>query len=419
MIVKPFSAYRPPQDVAGDVCGPPYDVLNSAEARVLAEGNPRSILHVNKPEIDLAEDIDLYSDQVYEMGRSNLHKFISEGWLVKDDSPGFYIYSQQDGDHVQYGLCALTSVHEYENGKIRIHEHTRAAKQRDRERMVNTQNANVGPVFLTYEQNDTIDSIVAQVIKKDPTTQCPGPDNTFHKVWVVSDAELITRIVEEFSNVNAFYIADGHHRAASAFRVGKERYEAAVAAGETVSGDEPFNFFLSVVFPSTQLKIVDYNRVVKDLNGLNPDEFKEKLSKVFEFTEESNEPIRPSKLHEYSLLLDNKWYRCVLKDSIVSRLSPDDPVANLDTQILTNEVLSPILNIQDLRTCNRIDFVGGTRGLEGLEKRCKEDCVAAFALYPVSIEELMAVADASMLMPPKSTWFVPKLASGLVVRMIE
>ncbi|KAL0231360.1 hypothetical protein GEMRC1_010764 [Eukaryota sp. GEM-RC1] len=285
--------------------------------------------------------------------------------------------------------------------------------------MVNVQNANVGPVFLTYNPKSEIDEIIADTVQKEPVADCPGPDNSHHKVWVINDDEIVTRLQDLFNEVDAFYVADGHHRAKSAYRVGKERYEAAVAAGETVTGEEPFNYFLSVVFPSNQLKIVDYNRVLKDMNGLDDGEFFMKMMPLVHVTGESEEPIRPSKLHEFSVHWNGIWMKMEFKEEVLENLPADDPVAHLDAQILSEHILGPIFGIDDLRTSDRIDFVGGIRGLGELKKRCDDDCVLAFALHPVSVDELMAVADAGMLMPPKSTWFTPKLASGLVIRLIE
>ncbi|KAL0225174.1 hypothetical protein RCL1_003086 [Eukaryota sp. TZLM3-RCL] len=419
MIFKPFAAYRPPSDLASKVISHPYDVIDSDEARALAEGNPYSILHVNKPEIDLPVETHLYSDEVYAKGRENLEKFISEGYLQKDPQSCYYIYSQQLGDHVQYGVVGVTSVHEYGSGKIKIHENTRQAKEDDRTRMINEQNANVGPVFLTYPAQESIDNVVNELIKKVPDMDAVGPDGTLHKAWVVSDAELMVQLESLFAEIPAFYIADGHHRAASSARVGKMRYDAAIAAGETVTGNEPFNYFLSVVFPHNQLKVIDYNRVVKDLNGLSANEFMEAVKQSFTLSEGQNDEIRPPSRHQFSLFIEGQWYLMTLKPEVEATLPKDDPVANLDTQILTDLVLNPILNIGDLRKSDRIDFIGGTRGLKALSDRCSKDCAVAFALHPVSMEELMAVSDKGQLMPPKSTWFVPKLMSGCVIRLIE
>jgi len=408
--VTPFRAFRPRQDLAEKIASPPYDVLNTSEARALAGGNPLSFLHVVKPEIDLSDEIDVYSDEVYAKGAENLKKLVDAGALVREKTPAFYLYEQQMGDNIQIGLVAGASVDEYEEDLIRKHELTRKTKEDDRTRHVESLNANTGPVFLTYRADPEIDLLIAELKASSPEYNFTAPDGVRHTMWVVRKPEDVARISNAFDGVDVLYVADGHHRSAAGVRVRGMRRD----ADPGHSGDEPYNYFLSVIFPHDQMMILDYNRVVKDLAGLSKSEFLEDVSKRFLIEQhEKEKPIRP---RTYSMLLDGKWYRLEAKPDSFPQ---DDPVKSLDVAILQDNLLDPVLGIKDPRTDNRIDFVGGIRGLGELEKRHFEGWAVAFAFYPTSIEQLMTVADESKTMPPKSTWFEPKLRSGLIVRPLE
>lgn len=408
--VKPFRAFRPRPDVAEKVASPPYDVLNSAEARVMAEGNPYSFLHVVKPEIDLPEGTDLYSDAVYDKGSENLQKLIEEGALVREARPAFYLYQQQMGDHVQIGLVVGASVDEYEKDLIRKHELTRKKKEDDRTRHVESLNANTGPVFLTYKARKEIDELAAELKSRTPDYDFTAPDGICHTMWVIDEPGDVQRLADAFEHVDVLYVADGHHRSAAGTRVRSIR----MAQNPHHTGDEPYNFFLSVIFPHNQMMILDYNRVVKDLAGLSAEEFLAKVTEKFSITEIEKE--KPSKPRTYSMLLEGKWYGLEAKPG---SFPAGDPVKSLDIAILQDNLLGSILGIKDPRTDERIDFVGGIRGLDELEKRHKEGWPLAIACHPTSIDQLMAVADAGLTMPPKSTWFEPKLRSGLIVRPLD
>lgn len=407
--IRPFRALRPHPELASQVAAPPYDVISSAEARVMAEGNPVSFLHVNKPEIDLPPDVDLYDDRVYAMGAANLRRFMAEGILIREATPHFYVYQQRMGDHVQAGIVAAASVTEYEAGMIKRHEFTRRDKEDDRTRHTHELNANAGPVFLTYRQQQEIDAIVDTIRARDPIYDFTAPDKIGHTVWVVPP-ELNQLLQQAFAAVPALYVADGHHRAASAARVGIERK----AAGRDHRGDEPYNYFLAVMFPHDQLAILDYNRVVKDLAGQTEEQFLGRLEEVFTVTRGA-EP-RPAAPRQFGMYLGENWYRLEAKPGT---FPADDPVRSLDVAILQENLLSPILGIADPRSDKRIDFVGGIRGLRELERRVTEGWAAAFALFPTTLNQLMAVADSGEVMPPKSTWFEPKLRSGLLVRTLD
>lgn len=407
--IRPFRALRPHPELASQVAAPPYDVISSAEARVMAEGNPVSFLHVNKPEIDLPPDVDLYDDRVYAMGAANLRRFMAEGILIREATPHFYVYQQRMGDHVQAGIVAAASVTEYEAGMIKRHEFTRRDKEDDRTRHTHELNANAGPVFLTYRQQQEIDAIVDTIRARDPIYDFTAPDKIGHTVWVVPP-ELNQLLQQAFAAVPALYVADGHHRAASAARVGIERK----AAGRDHRGDEPYNYFLAVMFPHDQLAILDYNRVVKDLAGQTEEQFLGRLEEVFTVTR-GTEP-RPAAPRQFGMYLGENWYRLEAKPGT---FPADDPVRSLDVAILQENLLSPILGIADPRSDKRIDFVGGIRGLRELERRVTEGWAAAFALFPTTLNQLMAVADSGEVMPPKSTWFEPKLRSGLLVRTLD
>eukprot|EP00742_Colponemidia_sp_Colp-10_P001891 GILJ01002022.1.p1 GENE.GILJ01002022.1~~GILJ01002022.1.p1 ORF type:complete len:445 (+),score=75.70 GILJ01002022.1:76-1335(+) len=416
--IQPFKAFRPRPDLAKDIASPPYDVLDTEEARTMAGDNQFSFLHVNKPEIDLAKEVDIYDETVYQKGCENLKKFVGNGWLVRDNEPSLYVYAQKMGEHRQYGIMAGASVQEYENNLIKKHELTRKKKEEDRTKLTHMQNANIGPVFLTYRSSSRIDEIVAGVVSsKAPEHDFTADDGVQHTVWVVPSSETAA-LVECFQEIPCSYIADGHHRAASAYNVGKMKRAEAEKAGAAVTGEEEFNFFMACFFPHDQLRIMDYNRIVKDLNGFTAEQFLDKVREKFDVSAVGGEQDpKPTQRRHFSMYLGSTWYRLVAKEGSFDN---QDPVKSLDVEILTNNILAPLLNIGDLRTDDRIDFVGGIRGLRELESRCDVDRWAvAFALYPVSLEELMSIADAGEIMPPKSTWFEPKLRSGVLVRIMD
>ncbi len=407
--IRPFRALRPRPELAARLASPPYDVLSSEEARAMAAGNELSFLHVVKPEIDLPPDVDLYSDQVYAKGVENLRRLIAGQILVREERPAYYVYSQRMGEHRQYGLVCAASCAEYEQGLIKRHEFTRRDKEDDRTRHVAEQNANAEPVFFTYRRRDAINALVDQVIAQTPVYDFVADDGIGHTVWVVPEA-LTAAVTQEFAAVEALYVADGHHRTASAARVGLERR----AANPRHTGEEPYNYFMAVLFPHDQLKIMDYNRVVKDLAGRTPDEFLAALTARFEVA--PTDTPRPAAVHHFGMYLGGRWYRLIARPGTYPE---GDPVRSLDASILQDNLLAPELGIADPRTDKRIDFVGGIRGLGELEKRVHEGWAVAFALHPVTLEQLMAVADAGQVMPPKSTWFEPKLRSGLLVRTLD
>jgi uncharacterized protein (DUF1015 family) len=408
--LKPFRAYRPRPELAAQVASVPYDVVNTQEAAELAKGNPFSFLHVGRPEIDLPAGTDVHSDTVYAKGVSNLRALIENGSLFRENTPCLYVYQQRMGDHVQAGLVGLCSVEEYETGQIKRHEFTRKDKEDDRTRHVTEQAANAEPVFLTYKAVPYIDHIVNDIRKQLPVYDIVTPDGIGHTVWVVSGETVVYELVHLFNGVNALYIADGHHRTAAAIRYGQAR-RAAEGPG---NGDESFESFMAVVFPHDQLKIMDYNRVVKDLNGLSQEAFLAKVREKFEVAPSAHRaPQAPT---TFGMYLGGTWYELKAKPG---SFPASDPVRGLDVSILQENLLNPILGIDDPRTNTRIDFVGGIRGMDELERRVKEGCAVAFAVYPTSLTQLMSVADAGEVMPPKSTWFEPKLRSGLLVRMYE
>lgn len=403
--VKPFRGYRPAERAEQIAC-PPYDVINSAEAREMAKGNPLSFLHVEKPEIDLPESMDLYDDKVYAKGRENLDKFIERGILKQDGKPCFYVYAQTMDGRTQYGLVAAVSAQEYDKGVIRKHELTRKDKEADRTRHVDTLGATTGPVFLTYPDQKEMDERVRALTEKTPEYKFTTQDGISHAFWVMDDDKDINAVQKIFAALPVLYIADGHHRSASAANVARARK----AANAHHTGQESYNFFLAVIFPASQLYVMDYNRLVKDLNGLTEAEFLDKIAQNFDVQPTGR--AKPEARHEFGLYLGGKWYTLRAK---TGSFDEKDPVAALDVSILQNNLLGPVLGIGDPRTDKRINFVGGIRGLKELENRVNSGAYkAAFAMYPTSIEELMKVADAHLIMPPKSTWFEPKLRSGLV-----
>lgn len=410
--LRPFKGYRPLPRYAAQVAAKPYDVLNSEEARSEVRGNPLSFLHVGKPEVDLPPDVHLYDDRVYRKGKENLEKLIRDGILAEESSPAFYIYAQTMHGHTQYGIVGCASVEEYLNNTIKKHELTRKDKEDDRTKHVKVTNAHSGPIFLTYRAQPAIDAIVTGAIASPPEYNFVAEDGIRHQLWVIRDQPTISALQKEFQAVPFLYVADGHHRSAAATRVGKEL----AGANPHHRGDEEYNFFLAVLFPHAQLRIMDYNRVVKDLNGRTPEEFLNEVRRTFDVRPVGTQH-RPSRKGEYGMYMDHRWYALLAPASLTSI---SDPVERLDVSILQTHLLNPILGIDDPRTSKRIDFVGGIRGLGELERRVDSDeMVVAFALHPTSIDELLAIADAGKTMPPKSTWFEPKLRDGVVVHMVQ
>lgn len=411
-VFRPFKAYRPKPELAAEVAAKPYDVLSSEEAREEAKGHPLSFLHVGKPEIDLDPSIDIYDPRVYEKGKENLQRLIRDGVLIEDPEPYYYIYAQTMFDRTQYGLVGCASVDDYWNDVILKHEKTRKDKEEDRCQHVRVTNAHTGPIFLTYRDNPEIDAIVNKYIEDKPNTDIITTDGIRHQVWIIPDKNDIQKIREILAGVPKFYVADGHHRSAAAAIVGRERQQ----ANPNHTGEEEYNFFLAVLFPASHLHIMDYNRVVKDLNGLSKEEFLAKLEELFVINKQETQ-FSPKRKGQIGMYLDGQWYSLDAKEHL---FHPDDPVENLDVSILQQHVLAPILGIDDPRTSKRIDFVGGIRGLGELERRVNSgEMAVAFSMYPTSIEELMAIADAGKIMPPKSTWFEPKLRDGLFVHFLD
>jgi uncharacterized protein (DUF1015 family) len=388
--------------------------MNSDEARQMVEGNPYSFLHVDKAEIDLDPAIDLYDTRVYEKARDNLNKMIADGVFVQEEKPCLYIYKQVMNGRTQIGIVGCTSVDEYLDGTIKKHELTRADKEQDRINHVDYCDANTGPIFLTYRKNETIDSLVSAVmLDQQPVYDFISEDGVGHTVWVIDREEIVNRICEEFSSVESLYIADGHHRSASAVRVGVMRRDAIGA----YSGNEEFNFFLSVIFPDDHLYIMDYNRLVRDLNGYSVDDLLAAIGDKFSVTPTTEKNLKPSDKHTYGMYLAGKWYLLKAKEGSFDKT---DPVARLDVSILQNNLLQPILNIADPRTDKRIDFVGGIRGLQTLVDRVdSREMAVAFSMFPTTMDDLMDIADAGAIMPPKSTWFEPKLRSGLFIHRLS
>ncbi len=411
-LIRPFRGLRPAPGRAQDIVAPPYDVLNTEEARARAEGRPDSFLHISKPEIDLPPGIDPYSAPVYEKGRANFRRMIDAGVLVQEDAPSYYFYRLIMGPHQQIGLVASASVADYDRNRIRKHEFTRPDKEDDRVRQIGTLDAQTGPVFLTYRQSDAIDAIAAQATSGAPDVDVVADDGVRHTVWVVREQMVIDRITELFDVMSCLYIADGHHRSAAASRVAAARK----GANPEHSGEEEYNYFLSVIFPDNQMQILDYNRVVADLNGRSVDAFLTAVGVAFTL-EPSGAPVKPAAHGEFGMYLPGQWHRLVIEPE---RVPVDDPVAQLDVSLLADNLIDPILGISDPRRNKRIDFVGGIRGLAELERRVDSgEMAVAFALFPTSLAELMAVADAGEVMPPKSTWFEPKLADGLVSHLLD
>ncbi len=412
-ILKPFRGYRPPQHIAKQLASRPYDVLNSEEARKEAGDNPYSFLRVVKPEIELPEGTDLYSQQVYDKAKENFRKFISKGYLVRDQKTNYYVYAQTWGKKTQYGIVGCAGVEDYLNDRIKKHELTRPDKEEDRMKHVRVTNANAEPVFFTYPKQKDIDEIVSETVKAPAVYDFVADDGFGHHFWLIDDEQLTGKLEKLFAGVSAFYVADGHHRTAAAALVGKEKKE----NNPNHTGDEPYNFFMAVLFPDDQLTIIDYNRVVKDLNGLSNKDFVEKLKADFDIENKGSEEYKPGELHEMSMYLDGEWYAMKAKSHTYD---DNDPIGVLDVTILSKSVLEPLLGIKNLRTDKRIDFVGGIRGLKELKRRVDSgEMKVAFALHPVTMKQLTDIADTGNIMPPKTTWFEPKLRSGLVVNSLD
>lgn len=413
-ILKAFKGLRPPVSIASQLASRPYDVLNSSEAREEAKGNEYSLLHIIKPEIDLAIGIDEHDASVYEKARENFLRFRKQDWLIQDLHDSLYIYAQTMNGRTQYGIVGCAGVEDYLNGIIRKHELTRKDKEEDRMKHVRITNANMEPVFFSYPAVPEIDEIVAAFTKGNaPVYDFVSVDGIGHHFWVISDTGIIGRIIELFEKIPFTYVADGHHRTAAAALVGNEKR--LNNPGHT--GKEEYNYFLAVHFPDNQLTIIDYNRVVRDLNGQTSEQFLQALSASFKVEKKGPEIYKPDHLHNFSLYLDGLWYSL---DALPGTFDDNDPIGVLDVTILSKTVLDPILGIKDLRTDKRIDFIGGIRGLGELKKRVDSgEMKAAFALYPVSMKQLIAIADSGNIMPPKTTWFEPKLRSGLVVHLLE
>ena len=413
-ILKAFKGLRPPASMARDVASRPYDVLNSAEAREEAKGNEKSLLHIIKPEIDLPEDIDVHAQEVYEKAKENFMTFQSKGWLVEDEDEYLYIYGQTMWGKTQYGLVGCAAVEDYLNNVIKKHELTRPDKEEDRMKHVRINNANLEPVFFSYPAHEELDGLIRDFVKANiPEYDFVADDGIGHHFWVIKDKDMINKIIELFGTIPSTYVADGHHRTAAAALVGKEKRE----NNPNHTGEEEYNFFLTVNFPDDQLTIIDYNRVVKDLNSLSTTDFVEKISKGFNVELKGEEIYKPDELHNFSMYLEGKWYSLTAKEGTYD---DNDPISVLDVTILSEQVLEPLLGIEDLRTSQRIDFVGGIRGLEELQKRVDSgEMAVAFALFPVSMKQLIDIADTGNIMPPKTTWFEPKLRSGLVVHKLD
>ena len=412
MKIKPFAGVRPPREIADQVASRPYDVLNSVEAK--AEAGEKSLLHIIKPEIDFDPIADEHEQKTYDKAVENFKKWQDNGRLVQDDKEMYYIYAQTMDGRTQYGLVAAANVDDYMTGKIKKHELTRKDKEDDRMIHVRIQNANIEPVFFAYPDVDEMNKIVADFVANNaPEYDFVAPDGFGHTFWAIRDDAINARITEIFKNVPAMYVADGHHRTAAAARVGAEKRE----QNPNHTGNEEYNFFLAVIFPASQLHVIDYNRVVRDLNGLTNEQFLEKLSESFEVVEMGADIYKPTKLHNFGMYLGGKWYSLTAR---AGTYNDSDPIGVLDVTVLSNLVFDKILNLGDLRTSKRIDFVGGIRGLGELQKRVDSgEMAVAFALFPVTMQQIIDIADTGNIMPPKTTWFEPKLRSGLVIHKLS
>ena len=412
-IVKPFRGIRPPKEFVTEVASRPYDVLNSDEARHEAEGNPRSLYHIIKPEIDFGPGTDEHDPRVYGKARENFDMFQKKGWLVQDSKDHYYIYAQTMDGRTQYGIVVAANVDDYMEGRIKKHELTRRDKEEDRMKHVRVNNANIEPVFFAFPDNKVLEEIIRKVAAGKPEYDFVAPDGFGHTFWVIDDDATIAAITAEFAKIPYLYIADGHHRSAAAALVGAEKAK----QNPGHRGDEEYNYFLAVAFPASHLKIIDYNRVVRDLNGMSPAEFLGKLEKNFIVEDMGTEIYRPARLHNFSLYLEGHWYSLTAREGTYD---DSDPIGQLDVTVSSDLILRDLIGITDLRSDKRIDFVGGIRGLEELRRRVDSGEMAfALALYPVTMEQLMNIADTGNIMPPKTTWFEPKLRSGLVIHSLE
>lgn len=412
-IVKPFRGIRPPKEFVTEVASRPYDVLNSDEARREAEGNPKSLYHIIKPEIDFGPGTDEHDPRVYGKARENFEMFQKKGWLVQDSKDHYYIYAQTMDGRTQYGIVVAANVDDYMEGRIKKHELTRRDKEEDRMKHVRVNNANIEPVFFAFPDNKVLEEIIRKVAAGKPEYDFVAPDGFGHTFWVIDDEATIAAITAEFAKIPYLYIADGHHRSAAAALVGAEKAK----QNPDHRGDEEYNYFLAVAFPASHLKIIDYNRVVRDLNGMSPAEFLEKLEKNFIVEDMGTEIYRPARLHNFSLYLEGHWYSLTAREGTYD---DSDPIGQLDVTVSSDLILRDLIGITDLRSDKRIDFVGGIRGLEELRRRVDSGEMAfALALYPVTMEQLMKIADTGNIMPPKTTWFEPKLRSGLVIHSLE
>ena len=411
--IKPFRGVRPPQNLVEFVASRPYDVLNSEEARLEASGNEKSLYRIIKPEIDFPVGTDEHDDCVYEKAATNFALFQSKDWLKQDAKENYYVYAQTMNGRTQYGLCVAASVDDYMTGKIKKHELTRRDKEEDRMKHVRINNANIEPVFFAYPHKDELDTIVAQVVAGEPEYDFVSSDGFGHHFWIIDNEATIKRITEIFATMPSLYIADGHHRSAAAALVGDEKRR----NNPHHTGNEEYNFFLAVCFPDNQLNIIDYNRVVKDLNGFTVSEFLEKLAQNFDVELKGSEIYKPKTLHNFGLYVAGNWYSLTAK---VGTYNDNDPIGVLDVTISSNLILDEILGLKDLRSDKRIDFIGGIRGLSELQKRVDSgEMSLALALYPVSMKQLIDIADTGNIMPPKTTWFEPKLRSGLVIHKLD
>lgn len=412
MKVKPFKGIRPPRELVTEVASRPYDVLNSEEARAEAEGNPKSLYHIIKPEIDFPVGTDEHDPCVYEKAVENFGNFMKQGWLVKDEAEYYYIYAQTMNGRTQYGIVIGANVDDYMNSRIKKHELTRKDKEEDRMKHVRINNANIEPVFLAFHDNDVLEQIIRDVTAGKPEYDFVAPDGFGHHFWVVRDGKQIETITKEFEKMPAMYIADGHHRSAAAALVGHEK----ALQNPNHTGTEEYNYFLAVAFPASHLCIIDYNRLMRDLNGMTAAEFLNKLEANFVVEDKGEEIYHPTGLHNFSLYLEGRWYALTAR---TGTYDDSDPIGILDVTISSNLILRDMLGIEDLRTSKRVDFVGGIRGLGELKRRVDSgEMVAALALYPVSMKQLMDIADTGNIMPPKTTWFEPKLRSGLIVHSL-
>lgn len=411
--VKPFKGLRPPRELVEKVVSRPYDVLNSIEARQEAEGNEKSLYHIIKPEIDFEIGFDEHHPAVYDKAVENFKKFQENGWLVEDDKEKYYIYAQTMDGRTQYGFVIGAWVNDYIEGRIKKHELTRRDKEEDRMKHVRVNNANIEPVFFAFPDNEELEAIITQVAKTEPEYDFVAPDGFGHTLWQIDDDDVIKKITEAFSKIPNLYIADGHHRSAAAALVGAEK----ATQNPNHTGEEEYNYFMAVAFPASHLKIIDYNRVVKDLNGLTEEEFFNRLKKNFIIEDCGEKIYKPNKLHNFSLYIGGKWYSLTAKEGTYD---DNDPIGVLDVTVSSNFILRDILGIKDLRSDKRIDFVGGIRGLEELKKRVDAgEMKLALALYPVTMQQLIDIADSGNIMPPKTTWFEPKLRSGLIIHKLS